>query len=369
MGPDVLALLIAVVAGNAPSAAKIDFGKTASAAWQLAAGPAAFRRKAREVTNWRLESTTSLVASLPFAVTVLSGQTPRNLPRCIKLNNYWCIKRAGWAGEIASDEEGHVGFASASEGAQTAALLLRRYYVDFGRHSAYDIVSHWAPANCGYVVAARTVRRVVRRTARAGAVANEAKMAPLPGGLGNTLRARWLAAHGGRRSAGPAAIRNAPRSVVPDYSVVLMRAPSIEAGVTEAPVSSGGSSLAGTSLAGLAMDAPAYKPPKPDEKGAPRVAAAPVLSCSAETQRISNYANRASAGITANVHDDLKLFTTDGSPLPNLEKIMTNMAAVEIGPWKADRALIVAAIAKANETRLAVLAAKKAAAAAASAAR
>lgn len=370
--PGLIALVIAAAAGNAPLAAKLDMSKTASAVWQLATGPTTFRRKEREVTNWRLEATSSLVASLSFNIFVLSGQTPPNLPRCIKLNNYWCIKRAGWAGEIASDEEGHVGFASASEGAQTAALLLRRYYVDFGRHSAYAIVSRWAPANCGGPVASYVVRRRVARTGGGTKVVMGPRTDPglVRGSLGGTLRARFLAAHGGRRAAGPTAVRSAPRSVVPDYSLVLMRAPTIEAGVSEAPATTGGSSLAGASLAGLAVDIPA---PKASAKGSPKsdtkVAAAPVFSCSAEIQRINNYANRASAGITTNINEDLNLFTADGSPLPNLEKIMTNMASVEIGPWKADRALIVAAIAKANETRLAVLAAKRAAANAAAATR
>ena len=59
-----------------------------------------------------------------------------DLPRCVKLNNYWCIKRARWAGEIAADAEGHVAFASAIDGAIAAAILLRRYYIDYNRRSA-----------------------------------------------------------------------------------------------------------------------------------------------------------------------------------------------------------------------------------------
>ena len=45
--------------------------------------------------------------------------------RCVKLNNYWCIKSARWNGELATDGEGHVGFVSADHGADAAATLLR----------------------------------------------------------------------------------------------------------------------------------------------------------------------------------------------------------------------------------------------------
>ena len=57
--------------------------------------------------------------------------------RCVKLNNYWCIKSARWNGELATDGEGHVGFASAEHGADAAATLLRRYYLEFNRKSGH----------------------------------------------------------------------------------------------------------------------------------------------------------------------------------------------------------------------------------------
>ncbi len=66
----------------------------------------------------------------------------------MKLNNYWCVKRARWAGEIAADAEGHVAFAPAIDGALAAVMLLRRYYLDYNRRSALAILSHWAPAQC-----------------------------------------------------------------------------------------------------------------------------------------------------------------------------------------------------------------------------
>jgi hypothetical protein len=40
----------------------------------------------------------------------------------------------------------------------------------------------------------------------------------------------------------------------------------------------------------------------------------------------------------------MKLFDTDGSPLPSLSRVLANMAGVEIGPYRADAKLIEAAI-------------------------
>ncbi|HEX4765558.1 MAG TPA: hypothetical protein VH414_04695, partial [Lichenihabitans sp.] len=72
-----------------------------------------FRPRQRAVSNWHLEGFAHLDASPGTALTLLLGRDPRSVTRCVRLNNYWCIKRAGWAGEIAADGEGHVAFASA----------------------------------------------------------------------------------------------------------------------------------------------------------------------------------------------------------------------------------------------------------------
>jgi hypothetical protein len=109
-----------------------------------------FKPVSREVSNWRFEAMAKLDSPIDFATRTMASKRDV-VPRCIRLNNYWCIKRAGWAGEIAADAEGHVAFASVEEGAIVAAKLLRRYYMDFGRHDALAIISHWAPAQCGTV--------------------------------------------------------------------------------------------------------------------------------------------------------------------------------------------------------------------------
>ena len=258
--------------------------------------PAVFRPATREVSNWRAEAAAAL-ALLPLqALGLRYGSEIAGLSRCVRLNNYWCIKRAGWAGEIAADGEGHVAFSSSGEGALVAAVLLRRYYVDFKRHSALDIVSHWAPANCG------------------GGVAKGVA----PRGLRLTLRARFLASRGH-------AIK-LRRSVVADRPVPILRVPSIAAGLGERAV-------AVVALEPFRIDGPAAREPK---SGA-------ITSCASESARIANYARRASVGIAAETAD-LKLFDADGLPTANLAHLMENMASVEIGPLRADRALIDAAV-------------------------
>lgn len=282
---------------------------------------ASFRPLSREVTNWRREAAASLDAPLLAAVSIRLGGEPRAVSRCVRLNNYWCIKRAGWAGEIAADAEGHVAFASAQEGAVVAAVLLRKYYVEYGRHSAQAIVSRWAPANCGFGAAG----------ARALA----------PRGLRQTLRGRWLAAHG-RGAVGARSLAQRPRirpSIIAERPVPMLRAPTIAVGVSEIP-------LPAARLAPLGFSEP------------PGMGAAPATFCAAETQRIANYAERAVAGIVASVDDDLVLFGADGNPTPNLARLMENMSGVEIGPLKADAGLVAGAVAQYAAQRRAAEAAK-----------
>ena len=95
------------------------------------------------------------------------------------------------------------------EGAAVAALLLRRYYIDFKRHTAREIASRWAPPQCGGTVApgyprvsrvlaraANVARMLPQRPIPMGAAPARPKIADLaPHGIFNTVRARWLATH------------------------------------------------------------------------------------------------------------------------------------------------------------------------------
>ena len=135
---DGLHLLIAVLAalGQSVMAATIPDATVRA----LVMGPQpqliSYQPATRELNNWRREAAGHLNLPLLSAIAMMSGYTPVAVSRCVKLNNYWCTKRAGWTGEIASDPDGHVAFASAHDGAVVAALLLRRYYIDLGLRSA-----------------------------------------------------------------------------------------------------------------------------------------------------------------------------------------------------------------------------------------
>ncbi len=274
------------------------------------AAPAApvFQPAERAVSTWRDEAAANLASTPARAAALRDGPAPP-VARCVKLNNYWCIKKAGWLGEIASDGEGHVAFASAREGAAVAALLLKRYYVDLHRRSALAIVSRWAPPGCG-----------------GGGIASGGSLGTLTG-IAGTLRARWLVGHGrGRepRVAGAPAGRAG-------------RAITLDALFASTPGLPPSRSMIGQG------SSPRRVAPHPA-----RQVADPVgdigPACPGDGARIAAYAARAAVGIAASPDDDLALFSPDGAPTGHLATLMGNMAAVEIGPMQASPALIEAGI-------------------------
>jgi hypothetical protein len=278
-----------------------------------------FEPARRAVSNWLTEAMDNLDLSRDTKMEIARGPGLLDLPRCVKLNNYWCIKRARWAGEIAADAEGHVAFASAIDGALAAAMLLRRYYIDYNRRSALAILSHWAPAQCAGVTAA------MGRPSKPRAVHIAILASVAPHGIQSTLRAHWLAVHrqGFFRPDKTKALR---RSIVPNRPLVMMRAPEIAVGMGEpqrAPIP-----LA--KIAALDFTAPVTEPPG--------------TACASENTRIQNYAARAIEGIAASPNDDLNLFLADGTAGANLSRLLENMAKVEIGPLATRAGLIAAAI-------------------------
>jgi hypothetical protein len=286
---------------------------------------ALFQPAERAIGNWRLQAALALDLGAETRLRWLAGGIPANLPRCIRLNNYWCIKKAGWTGEIGADSEGHAAFASAIEGAGAAITLLRRYYVDYGRKSARAIVAHWAPAQCELSIGAASPR-----------LGLSTSIGPLAKyGIRNTLRARWLAAHvpgpttATRRDARKVTVR---RSVVPDR---LAPEPPL---TLEPPIRTETLRVASISPSPLSRGAsPAAMPAVP-------AAPTPLTACAGDSLRLTNYASRAIEGIARSPDEDLKLFEADGTPLPALTRLLANMAAVEIGPYRADGKLIDAAI-------------------------
>ena len=282
------------------------------------AAPAAYQPQERAVGNWQFESALGLDLPPLGALKQFAGTAPTQTPRCVKLNNYWCIKRAGWNGEIASDPDGHVAFASAEEGAAVAALLLRRYYIDFKRHTAREIASRWAPSQCAAPAVAFGVSLGVPRMLPQRPL----PMGLAPHGIFNTVRARWLATHlpGGAPRAG---FRRAPSprarltSLAPEPTTPRINAH--ETSETE---------------------------PKTRIFAHEQAPPASPLDCSGDLIRINNYASHIAEGIAPGPDQDLHLFTADGQPTENLARALANMAAVEIGPLRAHPSLVAFAVAQ-----------------------
>jgi hypothetical protein len=289
------------------------------------AAPAAYQPQERAVGNWRFESALGLDLPPLGALKQFAGTVPTQTPRCVKLNNYWCIKRAGWNGEIASDPDGHVAFASAEEGAAVAALLLRRYYVDFKRHTAREIASRWAPSQCAAPAAAFGVSSGVFRVSPAISRMLPQRPVPMglaPHGLFNTVRARWLATHlpGGASRTG---LRRAPPARV--------RLTSLAPTPTTPPI--------------IAHESSETEPKTRISAHEEAPPAAPLV-CSGDLIRINNYATHIAEGIATGPDQDLHLFTADGQPTENLARALANMAAVEIGPLRAHPSLVAFAVAQ-----------------------
>lgn len=297
--------------------------------------PPTFDPEDRSVSNWR-EGTRRTLEPAPLAI--VAGLFLAKRPvvsRCVKLNNPWCIKRARWAGELAGDEEGHTAFASTEHGADAAAALLRSYYVTHGRRSALEIVRRWAPAEC----------RIGDGSGLAVALAVR--------GLANTLRARFLAAQGGRGTAQPRAragrgARTARVSVVPPARVPVYRVPDLAAGLGERPLRP--ERGAGTDV----LPAPARNAAQPAAPVRQRVRVASIAAtppptasnCGSEEGRIQYYGTAIARALGVAPTADLKLFDREGQPTQNLVPVMVAMSAVELGYLHAGPELVGRAIAR-----------------------
>jgi len=350
-----------------------------------------YEAAARAVTNWRSEAGEALLPASLALVARLSASDPAFVARCVKLNNYWCIKRARWPGEIGGDAEGHTGFASAADGADAAANLLRRYYRTYDRRTALAIVRRWAPAECGPAPVA--ARAPAAPLSAAAAVASTA-----PGlttrGLGQTLRARYLARHlrGGtprrvaaaRRPAAASRVAARPALRVQPWSPLARMTGhhpghrpgarpgpirDVAAGVAPAPGRSAGKAVAAEKPApapSRGADNPTAllerRTPPPTQLVAesatlPLLAPgfalsdlrAPAPICSGDTARIGNYASAIAGSVGLGPNDDLKLFDADGRPGPNLAPVMLAMSKVELGTMRASAELVRAAIGRLSD--------------------
>src|SRR5690606_22909566 len=57
-----------------------------------------YDQQMRAVSNWRLQAIRALELDLSGSFAFATGGEPDRLPRCVRLNNYWCIKSARWKG-------------------------------------------------------------------------------------------------------------------------------------------------------------------------------------------------------------------------------------------------------------------------------
>jgi len=299
------------------------------------AATAVYTSRDRSVDGWRIEGAFALDLKTKAAWELALGAETSPPPRCVRLNNYWCVKHAGWRGEIATDPDNHAVFATPHDGAAAAAMLLRRYYLEFKRHTAREIAARWAPAQCfetAGATAAIPLGAPIKPNLSRMLPQRPLPMGLAPHGLGNTLRGRWLAA---RRGLGGG--RGLKQSRVRDEALEMAPAPEIAVGMGEAPRK-------------RPSPAPRPTPPPAASVVAP---AAPLAECADENLRVSNYAAHIAQGVVATPDQDLALFTPDGAPTANFEKVLINMAAVEIGPLRANPLLVGDAVARLRGERLA----------------
>jgi hypothetical protein len=361
---------VMLLAAAAPAKAPAALTSPAEIFWRTPAP--SYAPDKRAVDNWRFESAMWLEMGPLAAARRAIGAEDNDPARCVKLNNYWCVKHAGWNGEIAADADGHVAFASAEEGAAVAALLLRRYYVDYNRRTARAIVERWAPAQCSPLMGRAITGAPASRAGMARMMPQRVvPMGIAPRGIQNTVRARWLAAHGrggvahvappmtsGRmlmaqeiaaaRARAEAFRLEAFRQVHrrPPHPLRLMPAPSIMQGVAESGSRQKSASRPPEADADATVETAAVAP-EPPRRPAPAIAPFHgVVSCSGELVRIANYAARIADGVVAGPNEDLQLFNPAGQPTDNLAKVLANMASVEIGPARPRTALVTAAVAQ-----------------------
>lgn len=323
---------------------------------------------ARAVSNWRDQAGDNLAPTSLALVVRYAAAEPGFVARCVRLNNYWCVKQARWTGELGGDAEGHTGFATAADGADAAAQLLRRYYRDYGRRTALAIVRRWAPAECG---APRPLTRAA--APKAGTIARAAAGPAIsagiaPQGIGRTLRARFLARHGRggvARAAAPVAggLRVQPWSArarlaghpgrvpVPRAAALpaLRPATEIATGLTAAsagPVTRAAADPAALLAPSRLVVESASLPPLAASlpKGSLLDLSIPAQLCTSDETRIRNYAARIAGSVGVGPEDDLRLFGEDGRAGENLLPVMRAMSAVELGTLHASRDLIAAAV-------------------------
>lgn len=99
------------------------------------------------VPNWQDQATQNLISvKTGKPVTFAEIKSHPRLLRCIKMNNYWCIKDVGWNGRLGRDKAKHTVFKSAQWSARAVARDLKSKY-NRNLKSAIKIADAYAPWN------------------------------------------------------------------------------------------------------------------------------------------------------------------------------------------------------------------------------
>ncbi len=64
---------------------------------------------------------------------------------CIRFNNFWCLKRAGWQGEVGHDSRDHTKFSESAYAARAFFKTMRTYRYLHGLKSTSEIFNRYAP--------------------------------------------------------------------------------------------------------------------------------------------------------------------------------------------------------------------------------
>ncbi|NKC11708.1 MAG: hypothetical protein GKR94_05745 [Gammaproteobacteria bacterium] len=101
------------------------------------AGPE-YDLESRLVNNWKSEAISHLI--------ITEQQLERHKTvRCMKLNNYWCLKDFGWKGRLGKDSDHHTAFKTGFWAARAIVRNTRTAYIRRKRKSAFQIMEAYAP--------------------------------------------------------------------------------------------------------------------------------------------------------------------------------------------------------------------------------